>query len=81
MTRSLRIAVADDEPDMRDWFRTILPLLGHEVVAVAEDGRDLIEKCRATRPRIGTAREGPRRSSNCNYRQKSIDCRWQGVIR
>jgi AmiR/NasT family two-component response regulator len=50
MTRALRIAVADDEPDMRDWFRTILPLLGHEVVAVAEDGRDLIEKCQATRP-------------------------------
>lgn len=52
MTRSLRIAVADDEPDMRDWFRTILPLLGHEVVAVAEDGRDLIEKCHETRPEM-----------------------------
>ncbi|MFO0910685.1 MAG: response regulator [Isosphaeraceae bacterium] len=52
MTRSLRIAVADDEPDMRDWFRTILPLLGHEVVAVAEDGRDLIEKCREIHPEL-----------------------------
>ena len=50
MTRPLRIAVADDEPDMRDWFQTILPLLGHEVVAVAEDGKDLVAKCRAARP-------------------------------
>ncbi len=39
MTRPLRIAVADDEPDMQDYFRTILPSLGHEVVAVAENGR------------------------------------------
>jgi response regulator NasT len=50
MTRSLRIAVADDEPDMRDWFETILPLLGHQLVAVAQDGRDLIEKCRDSHP-------------------------------
>jgi response regulator NasT len=50
MTRALRIAVADDEPDMRDYFRKILPRLGHQVVAVAEDGRDLIAQCRGTRP-------------------------------
>ena len=50
MSRALRIAVADDEPDMRDYFRTILPRLGHEVVAVAETGRELVEQCRATRP-------------------------------
>ena len=34
MTRSLKIAVADDELDMRDYFQQILPLLGHKVVAV-----------------------------------------------
>jgi response regulator NasT len=50
MTRSLKIAVADDEPDMREWFQTILPLLGHQVVAVAEDGHDLIAQCRAAHP-------------------------------
>ena len=50
MSRSLRIAVADDEPDMRDYFRTILPALGHEVVAVAADGRELVEQCRAAQP-------------------------------
>ena len=32
MTRSLKIAVADDELDMRDYFQQILPLLGHQVV-------------------------------------------------
>ena len=46
MTRSLRIAVADDELDMRDYFQQILPALGHQVVAVARDGRELVEKCR-----------------------------------
>jgi response regulator NasT len=50
MNRALRIAVADDEPDMQDYFRTILPLLGHEVVAAAGTGRALVEQCRATHP-------------------------------
>jgi response regulator NasT len=50
MARSLRIAVADDEPRMRDWFKRILPLLGHEVVSVAETGRQLVEQSRASKP-------------------------------
>jgi response regulator NasT len=50
MNRSLRIAVADDELDMRDYFATILPLLGHEVVAVSSNGKALVDACRATRP-------------------------------
>jgi len=50
MNRPLRIAVADDEPDMRDYFRAILPRLGHSVVAVAEDGRDLVRQCASQRP-------------------------------
>jgi len=50
MTRSLKIAVADDELDMRDYFQQILPLLGHQVVGVAKDGRELVELCAATRP-------------------------------
>lgn len=48
--RSLRIAVADDEPVVRDYFRRILPLLGHEVVAAASNGRELVENCREHRP-------------------------------
>ena len=50
MTRSLRIAVADDEPRMRDYFRKILPRLGHQVVGAAETGRELVELCRKAGP-------------------------------
>jgi len=50
MTPSLRIVVADDEPDMRDYFRKILPRLGHTVIAAAETGNDLIAKCREHQP-------------------------------
>ncbi len=48
--RALRILVADDELDMRDYFQKILPLLGHEVVGAARDGRELIELCNRTNP-------------------------------
>lgn len=50
MTKPLRIAIADDEPDMREYFQKLLPRLGHTVVAVASNGRELIERCRATSP-------------------------------
>lgn len=48
--KPLRIAVADDEPDMRDYYRTILPRLGHEVVAVAATGVELVELVAQTAP-------------------------------
>ena len=50
MKKALRIAVADDEPDMRDYFQAILPVLGHEVVAAAKTGNDLVEDCKSARP-------------------------------
>ncbi len=50
MTSSLRIAVADDEPDVLDYFARILPRLGHEVVATARDGRELVDLCAQTQP-------------------------------
>lgn len=50
MTNRLRISVADDEQDMRDFFERMLPLCGHEVVSVAETGKELVEHCRALRP-------------------------------
>jgi response regulator NasT len=50
MTRSLRIAVADDEADMREYFQRILPLLGHEVVSVAQTGRELVQQCHNVKP-------------------------------
>jgi len=50
MTTSLRIAVADDELEMRDFFEKVLPRFGHRVVAVAENGVQLVEHCRTLKP-------------------------------
>jgi two-component system, response regulator PdtaR len=50
MSPSLRVVVADDEPDMRDYFQKALPRLGHQVVGAAQNGRELVELCRALRP-------------------------------
>jgi response regulator NasT len=50
MTKQLRIAVADDEPDTREFFERYLPRLGHQVVASAENGRRLVELCREAKP-------------------------------
>jgi response regulator NasT len=50
MTPALHIVVADDEKDMRDYFRKILPRLGHTVDAAAETGGELIAQCRAHLP-------------------------------
>jgi response regulator NasT len=49
-TPSLRIAVADDERDTRQFFSELLPHLGHKVVAVAQTGRELLEQCREATP-------------------------------
>jgi response regulator NasT len=46
----LRISVADDEQDMRDFLERMLPLLGHQVVSIAETGRELVEHCRELKP-------------------------------
>lgn len=46
----LRIVVADDEVDMRDFLSKVLPRLGHEVVAIATDGEELVAACRRTHP-------------------------------
>ena len=50
MTRSLRIAVADDEPDMRDYLKKVLERLGHVVLEPAENGLELVELCRELTP-------------------------------
>ena len=50
MKESLRIAVAEDERDMREYLQEALSRLGHEVVAVADSGRRLVEQCRAVDP-------------------------------
>lgn len=41
----LRVAVADDEPDVREVLRKMLDALGHEVTLVASTGRELVEQC------------------------------------
>jgi len=50
MNQRLRIAVADDEADMRDFFERMLPLCGHEVVSIAETGKELVEHCQTLHP-------------------------------
>ncbi|MGD0044552.1 MAG: response regulator [Isosphaeraceae bacterium] len=50
MTAALSIAVADDEPRMRDYYCSTLQLMGHRVVVVARDGCEMVEGCRNTRP-------------------------------
>jgi response regulator NasT len=50
MKQPLRIAIADDELDMREYLQETLTDLGHQVVVVAVTGQELVEKCRAQRP-------------------------------
>jgi response regulator NasT len=50
MSQALRIVIADDEPDMREYFQQVLPRLGHTVIAAARDGRELVDLCRTTEP-------------------------------
>jgi two-component system, response regulator PdtaR len=50
MDKPLRIAVADDEQDVRDFFERMIPLCGHEVSSIAETGKELIEHCATNEP-------------------------------
>lgn len=50
MSKHLRIIVADDEPDVREFFSRILARIGHEVVASASNGRELVELSELHRP-------------------------------
>ncbi len=50
MTLALRIVVADDEPDMREFLLRVLPRCGHHVVATANNGRQLVDRCLELQP-------------------------------
>jgi AmiR/NasT family two-component response regulator len=50
MTPALRIAVADDEQDVRDYYCKVFPRLGHTVVSASANGEGLIAECRTHRP-------------------------------
>lgn len=49
MSGNLKIAVADDERDTREYLEEYLARLGHEVRSAA-DGRGLVELCREFAP-------------------------------
>jgi response regulator NasT len=44
----VRIAVAEDEPDVRKTFVRLLEYLGHTVVCSAANGEELIDQCKGT---------------------------------
>ena len=50
MTLPLRIAIADDEEEIRHYFRRLLQRLGHRVVGEAANGTELVELCRSEQP-------------------------------
>lgn len=50
MNSSLKIVVADDEVDMREYLQKILPVLGHTVLAAARNGAELVAECKKHKP-------------------------------
>jgi two-component system, response regulator PdtaR len=50
MSQSLRIVVADDEPEMRKYLSETLGAMGHSVVGAAANGVELLQKCEETAP-------------------------------
>lgn len=50
MNSSLRIIIADDDARTREYLWTSLEQQGHQVVAGAKTGRELIEQCRNHKP-------------------------------
>jgi two-component system, response regulator PdtaR len=47
---TLRIAIADDDRDVRDFLERFLPILGHTVNSTATTGKELVEQCRQSVP-------------------------------
>lgn len=52
MDHRLRLAIADDEIDLRVSLASNLKALGHEVVVQAANGRELVERCQAASPQL-----------------------------
>jgi response regulator NasT len=55
MSDSLRVIVAEDQPAEMKVLQGLLTGLGHQVIATAATGRELIERCRAFRPELVVA--------------------------
>jgi response regulator NasT len=49
MNRTLRVAVAEDERDTREYLQEMLTRLGHQVVTAAT-GKQLAEQCQTVKP-------------------------------
>ena len=45
MNPSLSIGVAEDEPDMQEFYQNVIPELGHRLLWIGVDGVELINKC------------------------------------
>jgi len=50
MAKVFKIAIADDERTVREYFTAVLRKLGYDVILVAANGRELLEGCRLNRP-------------------------------
>lgn len=50
MIHSLRISVADDEPDLREYYERVLTYLGHSVASSSSNGLELLNECRNVKP-------------------------------
>jgi len=55
VNRPLRLAVAEDDPDAREFFGRCLTALGHEVVHSVGTGPELVEACRQDWPDLVVA--------------------------
>lgn len=52
MAAALRVAVADDEPDLREFLARMLTKLGYVVLGPAADGQELVELCICEPPHL-----------------------------
>jgi len=52
MVSALKIACADDERDMRDFYARLLPEMGYEVCGVAATGHELVSLCDQQQPNL-----------------------------
>lgn len=50
MKEVLRVAIAEDEPELLEDLREMLVDLGHQVVAATANGQELVDECEATHP-------------------------------
>ena len=50
MCERLRIAIADDDGVCREFLQLVLGKMGHEVVILAENGQQLVDRCLQSPP-------------------------------